>query len=684
MYNNRNQNPRNNNNNRNFNPQNNRFSGNLTIDQNEKYINPYNFITLPEKCERDSWENRQGKLNGYIECTLTAKTPIIIPDTQNVSEEGFKEYQFFNYGEKNESGNFTIPVIPGSEIRGMLRSDYEVFTDSCMSTLSNDINFISRTKDIKLPGILEKDEKGKWHLYKATRYALHTCRKEPDSGRPRPASGNNEAIYLVDNKNRIEIGNKKLKTGDKVKFRFIPSTNRFLSSTVLEIGNGNTEGILFIGETGGKKVRNQIHDSIFVKVNEEIFAKDLNEEVEKLKAIFDMYNDKAFNQKIRKSGKTWYDGYDIENLKTLPVWYSNLDDQKRTYLSLAAIGKEAYHRKLSELVGDFMPCIDRTKVCNCCNLFGFVSETDSDSSKIRISDAIYEKDENPYDNKMTIKELANPHIANATFYALYAPNTGFKNMPQNFDFNYDFKIDQNGRHPIDNKDISIRGRKQYWHHEDIKNALTTERTDRNCAITPVKNGTEFKFKIYFNDIRRENLEELIAIINLDYDTEHDLCHKIGRGKPLGFGSCKLRVEEVYLRDIKEENRKIKYEIKNYNSYFGDLNYTLENISLKSFPNMNTVPMKEALRIYDFNYISKFYPEAKIQYPMAVKNGKETSMYWFMLNKSTDLKNTYVLMVLPRIIDGKDENEEGLKETDIKVNGNTIGKTHGLILPKYKN
>ena len=61
----------------------------ISIEQNEKYINPYNFITLPEKCERESCTERKGNLTGYIECELIAKTPIIIPDTKNVkTEEG--------------------------------------------------------------------------------------------------------------------------------------------------------------------------------------------------------------------------------------------------------------------------------------------------------------------------------------------------------------------------------------------------------------------------------------------------------------------------------------------------------------------------------------------------------------------------------------------------------------------
>ena len=41
------------------------------------------------------------------------------------------------------------------------------------------------------------------------------------------------------------------------------------------------------------------------------------------------------------------------------------------------------------------------------------------------------------------------------------------------------------------------------------------------------------------------------------------------------------------------------------------------------------------------------------------------------------------MVLPRIIDGKDENGvEGFKNSEIKEKGRKIGQTSGLLLPKY--
>ena len=119
---------------------------------------------------------------------------------------------------------------------------------------------------------------------------------------------------------------------------------------------------------------------------------------------------------------------------------------------------------------------------------------------------------------------------------------------------------------------------------------------------------------------------------------------------------------------------------NYEKYFNTS--SVKDITLDLF-DMTTLPMQEALRIYDFNYIKNNYKDALVQYPIGVKKGKEASMYWFMLNKVVDQGKNYILMVLPRIIDGKNENGEE-KEVEIKINEKKFGKTKGLILPKITN
>ena len=92
---------------------------------------------------------------------------MFIPDSSN--EKAFpmqgedsehKSYDFFKYGGE--------PVLPGSEIRGMLRSVYETLTGSCLSGIDDDMELVKRTNDIYKPGLIKKVN-GKYILVEARR-----------------------------------------------------------------------------------------------------------------------------------------------------------------------------------------------------------------------------------------------------------------------------------------------------------------------------------------------------------------------------------------------------------------------------------------------------------------------------------------------------------------------------------
>ena len=112
-----------------------------------RFVNPYNFIHLPEKKAMAYGET--DRHTGVIHYTITTKTPLFVPNSS--SETAFKEsddtpdhksYDFFSYteldGKKRYEGkeNYHVPVIPGSEMRGVVRNVYETLTDSCMGLLN--------------------------------------------------------------------------------------------------------------------------------------------------------------------------------------------------------------------------------------------------------------------------------------------------------------------------------------------------------------------------------------------------------------------------------------------------------------------------------------------------------------------------------------------------------------------
>lgn len=87
----------------------------------------------------------------------------------------------------------------------------------------------------------------------------------------------------------------------------------------------------------------------------------------------------------------------------------------------------------------------------------------------------------------------------------------------------------------------IRGHKLYWHkgkspkieHPDPANAPETQTT----KIRPIKSGVKFTFKIQFENLRDEELGALLWLLKVAQDETYRL--SLGMGKPLGMGAIKI-------------------------------------------------------------------------------------------------------------------------------------------------
>lgn len=108
---------------------------------------PYHFVPLREKKSLSNPVNPFDKslLEGKISCELTIKTPLFIPNTSGepkARNNTPRERVFYSHtqlsGEISESP--ADPVIPGSSIRGMLRSVHEAASNGCLHILSGKRN----------------------------------------------------------------------------------------------------------------------------------------------------------------------------------------------------------------------------------------------------------------------------------------------------------------------------------------------------------------------------------------------------------------------------------------------------------------------------------------------------------------------------------------------------------------
>jgi len=139
------------------------------------FINPYNFIPLGENSPSKTGKEevyrgsvQKELLSGCLEVSLFIKTPVIIPDGAHPKTRGngHKEYLFLK--QYNPDTEQTEYCIPGSELRGMIRSTYEAVTNSCFPFLPDDKPMSQRVPlygALKKRGLLGYDGK-KWVLYK--------------------------------------------------------------------------------------------------------------------------------------------------------------------------------------------------------------------------------------------------------------------------------------------------------------------------------------------------------------------------------------------------------------------------------------------------------------------------------------------------------------------------------------
>lgn len=590
---------------------------------NNYFINPYTFLERNKKVNREEKEKVVGNHTGVFFCRIYPKTPLLIPDVfkkkeivdrkeKNTKNKEIKHfsYPFFRLGDN--------PVIPGSSIRGPLRSVYEALTDSCYSTARSGQYITARTKRPFLPGLLIK-ESGKWKLYSATRYLLPM----KDYG-ARPFDNGNifNYSYIIDNYGEAVYFNG-VKHTENIRGRRIPQYRVLDTSEVKK--PGYKLGYYYIGEYINRKK----YESIFKKDNLE---SDDSEVIEKcfkqLKEIQKKYMDDKINQKFvspREPGnKDHHGGYKQVDLKkfeeandaVLPIWYkenTNEDKKVEYYFSLANIGRFRYETSVDEILGKQddgrMPCHDVKKLCKTCSLFGMVGDEEGFGSHIRITDAIFEGTISEKKTPYNLTELRTPHPSYLPFYA---------------DVN-DYSLG------YDAAECNIKGRKFYRHFiPDYKGLgkLDPKKIDSKMEGIGIDEGS-FRFKVYFENLTQEQLDELATLLCLgENNKDGNLCFKLGHGKPLGFGSAKIVIESLEERTFEytghkqmeeQTNSEVKYT-KAIDDNLSKWDIVQENRELSAMQQSI-----EAMRsILDITIFTKLDANTKVTYPYVVDRRNDRS------------------------------------------------------------
>jgi CRISPR/Cas system CSM-associated protein Csm3 (group 7 of RAMP superfamily) len=159
-------------------------------------------------------------------------------------------------------------------------------------------------------------------------------------------------------------------------------------------------------------------------------------------------------------------------------------------------------------------CRNADKLCPACRLFGTIlGEEVHVQGRISFGDAVLVGGE-LVEETIYLKELSSPKPHH---YAIYSA-TGGEGGP-------------------------IAGRKLYYHHREPQPAAATDPASekwgkRSNALREVApRGARFRFEVRFENLTEEELRQLTGCLCL----AEGYAHKIGMGKPLGLGSCRIEV-----------------------------------------------------------------------------------------------------------------------------------------------
>lgn len=601
----------------------------------ETFINPYNFIELNGECKREKNgienrksikdENNNRLMTGVINCTLISKTPIFIPNTTNdesikSQEKEHKSYDFFSYNDISKKVELTEnPIIPGSSVRGVIRSVYEALTDSCFGVVDNERTLYKRMPNLGDAGIVKIVN---------SKLALYTC----DVVKIR---------YKEDEKKKIKCFYEELKDvedGSKIWVK----GNKTATSVSLSKTNEDYAVYLIKGNDSDNK---KYYTGFKINNKDNKLIKFLNKDkdFDKLKELLALYSEERINQKYKDKEHNGYKEYEKVvdkfikgEIIELPVYYKKYDDLDEVYISPACITKEVYRNSLNEILedmGKYNTCTDRTNLCEACNMFGMISDSGGISSKIRFTDgSLKEGQTNVFGKMRTLKELLSPRISASEFYLK-------KNEDDDiWTYDYSGKWKEGKLAVSKGYKPKIRGRKFYWNHkgDSIK---TAEESNLNVTVRPVNSNKEFEFKVYFERVTEKELLNLLWTLSLgDNKKDSSMQHKIGMGKPIGLGSVKIVVDSINERIVDLDSDEI-YCVKERMDLLDKMN---DSIFENSKESLNAIKIAFDAKVPNGNID---YPEAKI-----IKDGKaEIAGYgWFMANR--DGSNEGDSAMKPKIVD----------------------------------
>ncbi len=517
------------------------------------FLNPYNFVRPlnesrpPEHLLGDAPPPPHDRyvselMTGRVTCRVTAVTPLFVSDSHAIDGKSgeHRSFRFFQYGGE--------PALPASSLRGMVRSVFETVTNSCFAIFDDERRlqyremprYGNRVKGN--PGIVRKLAKQKTDGRPAIDGMIELCHAAQVG-----------AYYEGKERWKNVLGRKangeRWSTGDEAVARAERRGRRWLVREIAETkaglnplksGEEYLEGQLKI--TGKGEDTNKRNEALFLdpEIHGSAGKISFNDEVQE-----------DYNAVLEKQYELEDTPIELES-KELEVddlvWVDVQDGAARRVVRVQ-IPRVPYEKPVGELLPKYLhPCTEYNELCPACRVFGWVRQME------RGEDVSPDK-RTAYAGRVrfTHGELKEEHgDFNATLAILSSPK------PTNTQF-YLLKNGQpDGRVDYDSHGAQLRGRKFYRHHGDEPSKrpdgkyeykrVNRVKDDQNRSVRGVLNeGAVFEFELAFENLHPLELGALLWSLKLG----EGMHHRLGYGKPLGFGSVKVEITEVETWDLAE-------------------------------------------------------------------------------------------------------------------------------------
>jgi CRISPR-associated protein (TIGR03986 family) len=552
---------------------------------------PYNFVPLPDKIvpappllDHDAYH--KDALSCYIDVELQTLSPTYIRDMmtleqfERLSNKGSDQ---LTVAEKKELAHFfqmgSKPVIPGSSLRGMLRSIVEIASYGHIRWVAKQPTFTFRAvaapRDDPLAedyqkvigrfaanvraGYFERDGDD-WYVRPATLpNRIPGCR---DSGEKflkikedRIGSRDIPNFIRLDSPNyqpawyqvRFEARSGRTRFGKAVFVERIGGEGSGLSNKGVLVCSGN---MAESGKRSGARSRRTTHTLILAA------DPDRNKRIRVNKHAVDDYL-AGMTPFQRDDLIVWSKDGKGCLAHGAPVFYV-VEGEEVAYFGYSPnfrIPMRLSGGKHAATPHDFVPLEMRNdqRPDFADAMFGWVEDMAANGNspggqragRVFVGDARYIADANGIwlsEKPITPHTLASPKPTTFQHYLVQDKQIGH-------DPDSKVSLAHYGTSP---KETQIRGFKRYWHKGPSPDILATEKErgleKQLTRIQPLKAGVQFSFRIHFENLHPAELGALLWALTLPGESGKVYAHTIGMGKPLGMGAVQLSVKSLVVND----------------------------------------------------------------------------------------------------------------------------------------